>query len=87
MKFLVTWSTACELRNSVQERFIETGGMPPAGVEMLHRYHAADGSMGFAVCEADNAVHLAQWTQDWSDVLDLDIKPILNDEEMASVLQ
>ncbi len=86
MKFLVTWSVSPDRRNEVQARFMETGGLPPKGVEMLHRFHAADGSMGFAICESAEGSALASWTQGWSDLLELDIRPIVDDEEMASIL-
>ena len=86
MKFAIIWTVSPENRNAVQERFMETGGLPPEGVEMIHRFHAADGSMGLAICNATEGSALANWSQEWSDLIDLDITPIVSDEEMASIL-
>jgi len=86
MKFFVQWSVSPNNRGAVQSRFIETGGLPPEEVKMLHRYHAVDGSMGFALCETNDEKALARWSQDWTDLLAMEIIPIINDEEMGSVL-
>ena len=35
MLFIVSWSISSANRNSAIERFLKTGGAPPAGVKML----------------------------------------------------
>jgi hypothetical protein len=53
---------------------------------MIGRRHKTDGSGGFALCETDDAVALAKWTQDWSDLLEFEIFPVLDDNQIGIVL-
>ena len=39
MQFMVKYSLNPENRDAVQGQFKETGGLPPAGIEMLGRWH------------------------------------------------
>ena len=54
MLFIVSWSISSANRNSAIERFLKTGGAPPAGVKMLGRWHAVGGASGFGVAEASD---------------------------------
>ena len=77
---------APDIRDATNARFLETGGPPPAGVTMLGRWHFVEGGEGFCICETDDAAALATWTQQWSDLLEFRITPVLDDEKMATVL-
>ena len=52
MLFIVRWTIPHVSRKAAIQRFMETGGAPPAGVKMLARYHSTDGEFGFAIAES-----------------------------------
>lgn len=39
MLFIISWRGSPETRNAAIERFLKTGGAPPAGVKMIGRWH------------------------------------------------
>ena len=75
-----------ERRNDAQKRFIETGAMPPSPVTMRERWHSVEGQRGFVIAESSDAVAIAKWFQDWTDLLSFEITPVLNDEEFTQVI-
>jgi len=86
MLFLVEWKYKPEHRDAVNKRFKETGGPPPAGIEMIGRWHYASGRQGMLICKTDSAVALGKWTLDWTDFLDFQIHPVNDDEGVIEVL-
>ena len=86
MLFTFAWTHTTHARDTVIKKFLETGGMPPEGVQMLSRYHNIDGSGGFAVCESDNAGALADWALDWNGLLDIKINAIMDDDTIGGRL-
>lgn len=86
MTFMVTYRISPANRNAAQQRFKQGGGQPPAGVKMIGRRHRADGSGGFTLCESDDLVSVAKWTQEWSDLLEFEVCPVLDDQQVAIVL-
>ncbi|MHC8394281.1 DUF3303 domain-containing protein [Pseudomonas sp. LB3P93] len=86
MLFIVSWSINPENRNKAIERFLKTGAVPPAGVKMLGRWHAVGGSSGFGVAEASDLVLIQKWVLEWNDVMKMDVKAALTDEQMAPLL-
>ena len=86
MKFIVRWEIPQEARKDAIARFMETGGQPPDGVEMLTRWHSADGEFGFAIAETDDVQAIAKWSLDWNDLLPMDVRPAVDDEGIGAVL-
>lgn len=86
MLFIVSWSGNPEQRGSAYARFVKTGGMPPAGVKMLNRWHAVGRHAGFAIAEASDAVPIQKWALEWNDLITMDIYPALTDEQMAPLI-
>ena len=86
MLFVVHWTIPSDRRDAAQARFKETGGMPPDGVKMIGRWHAAAGGEGLCVCETDDAILLGKWTQDWSDLLSFELIPVNDDEGVLKVI-
>jgi len=86
MLFHITYEVSPQDRNQVQKRFKETGALPPEGVTMQGRWHSAAGHIGFLVAESSDAVAIAKWMQNWTDLLAFDITPVLTDEEVAEIL-
>ena len=86
MLFLVRWEINQTVRKAAIERFLKTGGAPPAGVKMLGRWHTVDGEYGIAIAESDDPQAMAKWSLAWNDLLPMDVRPALNDEGMGAVL-
>lgn len=86
MLFVITYSFPPEARNTAQDRFRKTGGFPGEGVKMLGRWHAVGGNNGFVLAETSDSVALGKWLQDWTDVLDFDVVPVNDDEQVMKVI-
>ena len=86
MLFMISYSFAAGVRDTVQDRFKKTGGMPPAGVKMHGRWHCVGGHRGFLLAEGNDAVAIGKWMQEWTDHLVFDVMPVNNDEDVMKVL-
>ena len=86
MLFKLAWTHSPEARNETIKKFMETGGMPPEGVELLSRYHNLDGTGGFAILESTSAAALADYALDWNGLIKIEIIAIMDDETITSVL-
>lgn len=87
MKFLVSWSLPHgEAYRAAVARFLEGGGSPPAGVEMIGRWHGANGK-GFAIAESDDAKALFDWFAEWAEYMDIEATPMVEDADAGAVLQ
>ena len=89
MKFILTfsWKPDTQARDEGIDRFRKTGGQPPAGVKLLGRWTRADFSGGFDLLESDDSQALAEFALTWSDLMELAIVPVLEDQELSAVLQ
>lgn len=86
MHFITMWTFTPERRDAATQRFGETGAPAPDGVTMLSRWHDVAGGRGFAVCEADDAMLIAKYCREWNDLLEFEIVPVINDEQLGAVL-
>ena len=86
MLFKLAWSHTPHARNETIKKFMETGGMPPEGVELISRYHNLDGTGGFAILESTNASALADYALDWNGLIKIEITAIMDDDTITSVL-
>jgi hypothetical protein len=89
MKFMLTfsWTPDTNTRDEAIARFRKTGGQPPKGAKMLGRWTRADFSGGFDLLESDDPQALAEFALTWSDLMQLTIVPVLEDEQLSQVLQ
>jgi len=89
MKFMLTfsWKPDTKCRDEGIARFRKTGGQPPKGVTLLGRWTRADFSGGFDLLETDDPQSLAEFALMWSDLMDLTIVPVLEDQPLSEVLQ
>jgi hypothetical protein len=89
MKFMLTfsWKEGTKTRDEGIARFRKTGGQPPSGVKLLGRWTRADFSGGFDLLETDDPMALAEFSLSWSDLMELIIVPVLEDAQLAEVLQ
>jgi len=89
MKFMLTfdWKPDSRTRDEGIARFRKTGGQPPKAAKLLGRWTRADFSGGYDLIETDDPQALAEFSLMWSDLMDLKIMPVLEDEKLSEVLQ
>lgn len=89
MRFMLTFAIKPETksRDEAIRRFKETGGQPREGAKLLGRWTAADFSGGFDLLESNDPGALTQFALMWSDLMELRIVPVVEDGELAAVLQ
>ena len=85
MKFLVSWSLPQATYRQAVARFLQAGGMPPAGVTLIGRWHGMSGG-GCAVVETNDAKALYAWVAEWMEFLPLQTTPVLEDADAGAVL-
>jgi hypothetical protein len=87
MLFMIAYKTSLPTQVAGRERFKSTGGAPPPpGIQKIASYHHADGSGGYTIAETSDPVALSTWAIQWSDVLALEVRPILTDQQLGQVL-
>lgn len=87
MQFMVTYSIEVSQKNAAEARFLETGAAPPAGVELLGRWHFTGSRQGFMLIESTDDLAVAKYMRDWNDLLDFDIVPVISDAQLAQLMQ
>jgi hypothetical protein len=89
MKFMLTftWKPDIKARDEAIARFRKSGGLPPTGVELLGRWMRADFNGGFDLLESNDPQALTEFALMWSDLMDLTIVPVLEDQQLTEVLQ
>jgi hypothetical protein len=88
MKMMLTFAFKQDIkaRDEAIARFRKSGGQPPKGVRMLGRWTRADFSGGYDLLESDDPRALAEFAMQWSDLMDLTLTPVLDDESLTDVL-
>jgi len=88
MKFICrySWVPDKETQDEAIRRFRGSGGQPPAGAKLLGRWTQADFMGGFVLLESDDPKALTQFSLMWSDLMELEIVPVLEDAELVDVL-
>lgn len=87
MKFILTFTIPPETRDEAIARFLETGGQPPAGVTLLGRWTQLDLGAGVVLLESEDPHALTAFAHSWSDLLELTLAPVLEDQELSEVLK
>jgi hypothetical protein len=87
MKFILTFTLLPVTRDQAIARFLETGGQPPPGVTLLGRWTQLDLCGGVVLLESEDPKALTAFAHAWSDVLELTMAPVLEDQDLMNVLQ
>jgi hypothetical protein len=85
MKFMVSWTLQPATYRPTIARFLEAGGMPPDGVNLIGRWHGMSGA-GVAIVETDDDKALYAWVSEWAEFIELQTTPVLEDEDAGEVL-
>ena len=89
MKFKVEWSMGCEgyldILNVFSSMTPEQRADVGDGVKMIGRWHDTASRTGVAIMEATDLTALHRYLNQWNPFLDLDVAPVLDDEETAAL--
>jgi hypothetical protein len=83
MKYMITWTIPPDTYTEAVEIFLSTGAPMSEGLTSLGRWHAPGSSYGWVLVETEDAVTLAQHMAEWANLLDLQVTPVIEDEEAA----
>jgi hypothetical protein len=86
MLFVSTWKLRPHHYTGATTRFLQGGAQPPAGIKTIGRWHYADGSGGVHVVECNDAQALIDFAAEWSDLLEIDIRPVVEDAQLGAAL-
>ena len=87
MKFMVSWAIdqdkwlpVLEIWSSMTPEQQKDAG---EGVKILGRWHEMAGRTGVAIVEASDAAAIHGYLGQWNPHMDMDVSPVLDDEESA----
>jgi len=86
MKYMLTWSVKPENQKESIKRWKEKGSKSPEGIEVLSHYWNVNHLNGWAVFKASNHATVAKWLLNWTDLNVNEVTPIIDDEEMHSIV-
>jgi hypothetical protein len=87
MQFILTFIILPETRDAAIARFLETRGQPPPGVRLLGRWTQLDLCGGVVLLESEDPQALTAFAHAWSDVVEITLAPVLEDQELVAVLK
>ena len=85
MKYIVSWKLPQGTFNAAVARFLETGGAPPPGVQLVGRWHGMSGQ-GFAITESNDPKAMFKYQAQWADLLEMTVTPCLEDADAGAVM-
>jgi hypothetical protein len=87
VQFILTFTIPSATRDEAIARFLKTGGQPPPGVRLLGRWIQLDLCGGVVLLESEDPQALAAFAHGWSDVVELTLVPVLEDQALSEVLK
>ena len=91
MKFMMTWSSFPETRHDAAKGF---GQMTDAddeadhpGVKLIGRWHDLVAVGGWLICESDDISAVQSFALNWSGVLNIEVRPVVDDNEAKTMLK
>ena len=90
MKFLVTYSIHPEKRHQALQAFSQMTQVDDQAdigekITFIGRWHLVTGGTGLAIVETADAQALASWALNWNHIMDLEVKPVIDDEEARAI--
>jgi hypothetical protein len=89
MKYLCyySWGPNAQHQTEAIRRFKAAGSKTAQDLTLIGRWTQADFMGGVAVMECDDPKALTEFALMWSDVMELRVVPVLEDQELAEVLE
>ena len=90
MKFRVNWSIQQDKFLPVYKRWssmsaLDRANNKPEGAKLLGRWHDMTGRTGVVIVELDNLAAIHRWLGQWNAHMDIDLTPVVDDEESAVI--
>ena len=70
----------------VYRRFREKGRLAPEGLRYISSWVTLDMARCYQVMECDDASLLTQWTDQWKDIVDFEVLPVMTSAEAAAAI-
>ena len=86
MKYIVSWTFVPGTYQAAVDRFLKTGGLPPAPAKMLGRWHGL-ADQGFALVQSKDPSAVFAWAAQWADVISIKVTPVIEDAAAARALR
>jgi hypothetical protein len=83
--YINTWEPS--QRDEVGKRRLESGSTFPEGLKVIGEWIDMSGGLGFALVETDNPSQLLAATRSWSDLVDIELIPVLGTTEVVQHIQ
>ena len=92
MKFMLTWCVHPDQRHDAFKAFCamtpeEDEADRGPNIKLIGRWHDLQQFTGVAIAETDDPQAIASWALNWNSVLDLEVTPVLDDDEAKEVGQ
>lgn len=91
MKFSLTWSSEPSTRHEVYKTFAQMSDDDDAadhpGVTLVGRWHDIVAGQGVLICESDDLAAVQGWAFNWNGALNIEIRPVLDDDECKAMLK
>ena len=91
MKFLMTWSNTPAARHEAYKAFARMSDEDDAadhpGVTLIGRWHDLVAGEGALICESDDLSAVQAWAFNWNGMIDVAIRPVVDDQEAKSMLR
>lgn len=90
MKFMATWRAHEDKRHEILKAFSSMTAADDKAdmgdkIRLIGRWHDVASFTGVAVFEADDASAVFAWMLNWNGSLDIEVKPVLDDDETRAV--
>ncbi len=87
MLFMVITSYEVGKRDEVIKRLLDIGGKFPEGIKVIGQWSAIGGGRGFTLVEVEDPKVALTATMAWSDLLKLEVVPVIETEEVRKLMQ
>lgn len=85
MKYMTVWTIRPENMKASIKRFLEESPQTP-GVKIISRMHVLGSGTGFTLWESDDPLAATKEGLAWSDLIDLEVHPVVDDATIAKAL-
>ena len=90
MKFMLRWRIHDDKRHDGFKTFSQMTAQDDQAdmgerVKLIGRWHDLVGFTGVAIAESDDPQAIANWALNWNSILDVEVTPVLDDEEARAV--
>jgi len=82
---IVTWKP--EHKIEIVKRSQEKGPMRPEGIKIINEWVDVSGGKSFALFEANNSNDILSWVTVWSDIMEFEILPVMELEEVMIAIE